>query len=249
MSFGQENPYQAEFANHHAVALSDEWERTAFMRRTYAHLAAAVGLFMLIEVALFTLVPPATQNQIMQWMVGGRWNFLIVLGAFMVVSWIADGWARSATSLPTQYAGLILYVVAEAAIFFPILFIARHFGGEHTIEVAGLLTAVVFGGLTVVTMVTKADFSWLGRYLALAGILAFAFIACSFIFPGMLGSIGPWFSVAMIGFASAYILYYTSNIMHVYRTDQHVAAALALFAAVALLFWYILQLLMSLSRD
>ena len=53
---------------------------------------------------------------------------------------------------------------------------------------------------------------------------------------------------AMIGFASMYILYETSNVLHRYRTDQYVAAALALFAAVALLFWYILRLLMELQR-
>ena len=32
------------------------------------------------------------------------------------------------------------------------------------------------------------------------------------------------------------------------RTDQHVGAALELFASVALLFWYVLRLLMSLNR-
>ena len=36
--------------------------------------------------------------------------------------------------------------------------------------------------------------------------------------------------------------------MHRYSTTQHVAAALALFASVALLFWYILQIAMA-SRD
>jgi hypothetical protein len=35
--------------------------------------------------------------------------------------------------------------------------------------------------------------------------------------------------------------------MRYYRTDQHVAAALALFAAVALMFWYIVRIFM--SRD
>ena len=56
--------------------------------------------------------------------------------------------------------------------------------------------------------------------------------------------------LAMIGFACGYILYDTSNILHHYRTDQHVAASLALFASVALLFWYVLRLLMALSsRD
>ena len=44
------------------------------------------------------------------------------------------------------------------------------------------------------------------------------------------------------------ILYDTSNVLHHYRTEQYVAAALALFASVALLFWYILQIVISLSN-
>jgi FtsH-binding integral membrane protein len=52
----------------------------------------------------------------------------------------------------------------------------------------------------------------------------------------------------MILLASGYILYDTSNVLHHYRTDQYVAASLALFAAVALLFWYVLRLLMELNR-
>jgi hypothetical protein len=60
-------------------------------------------------------------------------------------------------------------------------------------------------------------------------------------------SLGIWFVWAMIVAACGYILYYTSNVLHHYRTDQHVAAALALFASVALLFWYVIQIFM--SRD
>ena len=55
-------------------------------------------------------------------------------------------------------------------------------------------------------------------------------------------------SGAMILFASAAILYDTSKIMLHYRTDQHVGAALELFASVALLLWYVIQFLMSLDR-
>ena len=60
-------------------------------------------------------------------------------------------------------------------------------------------------------------------------------------------NLGNLFAGVMVAFAAAYILYYTSNILHHYRLDQHVAASLALFASVALLFWYILQLFM--NRD
>jgi hypothetical protein len=34
-----------------------------------------------------------------------------------------------------------------------------------------------------------------------------------------------------------------------YCPDQHIAAALALFAAVALMFWYVLHIVMSLAHD
>ncbi|MDH3584908.1 MAG: Bax inhibitor-1 family protein, partial [Phycisphaerae bacterium] len=54
---------------------------------------------------------------------------------------------------------------------------------------------------------------------------------------------------AMIAFMCGYILYHTSNVMHHYHTTQHVVAALALFAAVATLFWYVLQFVMSMQRD
>ena len=67
---------------------------------------------------------------------------------------------------------------------------------------------------------------------------------CSILFGFNLGNL---FAGVMIALAAAYILYYTSNVLHHYRLDQYVAASLALFAAVALLFWYVLQLFM--SRD
>ena len=56
------------------------------------------------------------------------------------------------------------------------------------------------------------------------------------------------FSYAMIALACGYILYDTSNVLHNYRTDQYVAAALALFAAVMLLFWYVLRILLDRRR-
>jgi hypothetical protein len=81
----------------------------------------------------------------------------------------------------------------------------------------------------------------------MAGLAAFGLILCGFFF-GL--SLGVWFSVAMVGLASGYILYETSNILHHYRTDQYVAASLALFASVTLMFWYVLRLLMAFSgRD
>jgi hypothetical protein len=107
------------------------------------------------------------------------------------------------------------------------------------------MTLGMFGGLTLIVFVTRKDFSWMRSILVIAGFVAMGLIVCSILFGFELGTI---FSAAMIALASGYILYYTSNVMHHYRTDQHVAAALTLFAAVALLFYYILRLLMQLRR-
>jgi FtsH-binding integral membrane protein len=214
----------------------------AFIRRTYLHLAGAVAVFALIEAALLTLVPTQTMDGIMELMVASRWGWLIVLGGFLVVSFIANSWARSATSLAMQYAGLSLYVVAEAVIFLPLLYIAHHhFAGA--IFSAALITGVVFGGLTAVVFITRVDFSFLRMVLWLGGLAAMGFILAAIVF--QLPMMGVIFTTAMIVLACGFILYDTSNVLHHYRTDQHVAAALALFASVALLFWYILRLFMS----
>ena len=93
---------------------------------------------------------------------------------------------------------------------------------------------------------TRKDFSFLGPILAIGSLIALGLIVAAILFRFDLG--GVFFAGAMVVLMSGYILYYTSNVMHHYRTDQHVAAALALFAAVATLFWYILQLVMEMNR-
>ncbi len=179
-------------------------------------------------------------------MLSGRWSWAIVMGAFMLASYVAQAWAQSSDSVSKQYAGLGLYVVAEAIIFVPILLVAQHYQ-DHVIAEAGILTLLLFGGMTAVAMLTKTDFSFLGGGLTIAGFAALGICICSAVF-GF--NLGLFFTGAMITLACGYILYYTSNVLHHYRIGQHVAAALALFASVALLFWYVLQLLMSLnSRD
>lgn len=60
--------------------------------------------------------------------------------------------------------------------------------------------------------------------------------------------LGTFFSVAMVGFAGAAILYDTSNILREYPEDRYISAALQLFASVALMFWYVLRLFMGERR-
>ena len=106
------------------------------------------------------------------------------------------------------------------------------------------VTILGSAGLVATAMITRKDFSFLRGLLVWGGMLALVGIAASLIFGFELGT---WFSVAMIGFAGAAVLYDTSNIMHHYPADKYVAASMALFASIALMFWYVLRLFM--SRD
>jgi FtsH-binding integral membrane protein len=240
-----QNPYQSPIGiDDMPAAFAETSARTAFIRRTYLHVFGAILLFVGIEAAIFTLVPAETLNGTMAMIFRGKFGWLAVLGAFMAASWVAQSLASSGASPAAQYAGLLMYVTAEALIFVPLLFVAS-IRAPETIPAAGLLTLLIFGGLTAFVIMTKADFSGWGQYLWWAGIAAMGVIVAGMIFQFALG---VWFAAAMVGLASAYILYDTSNILHRYRTDQHVAAALALFASVATLFYYLLRLLMALNR-
>jgi uncharacterized protein len=216
--------------------------RAKFIRQTYLHLAGAIAAFILVEFFLFQTGIAAAVTNLLS---GSRFGWLAVLGAFALLGWFSRSLAAKADSVSLQYTGLGIYVVAEALIFAPMLYIAVYFSNPDVLPTAAILTLFLFGGLTAVVFITKKDFSFLGGILTIGGFIALGLIVCSAIFGFTLGLI---FSVVMVAFAAAAILYDTSKIMHNYATHQYVAASLELFASVALLFWYVLQVVMSLSR-
>lgn len=217
-------------------------ERLAFIRKTYLHVAGALAAFTLLEFAFFMTGMPET-------MLAGLaqlpYSWLVVMAAFLGVSWLASRFAESSSNRGLQYAGLAIYVLAESVIFMPLLLMASMIGGADLIGHAALLTSMLVIGLTVAVFTWQTDFSWLGPILCVGGFVALGLCVAS-AFMGF--SLGLGFSAIMILFAAGAILYDTSNILHHYRTDQYVGAALALFASIALLFWYVLRLLMRL-RD
>jgi FtsH-binding integral membrane protein len=217
-------------------------ERAAFIRKTYGHLAGAVLVFIALELVLFQTGMPKAMIEILG---TSRYSWLIVIGGFMAVSWVAEKLAVSDASSSVQYAGLGLYVVAEAIFFMPLLYIASRFSSPEVIPMAGIITALLFGGLTFTAFTTKSDFSFMRTILVVGSFVAMWVIIASVIFGFTLGLL---FSAVMVLFAAGCILYTTGQILHRYNTSQHVAASLSLFASVALMFWYVLRILMSLNR-
>jgi FtsH-binding integral membrane protein len=236
--------YLLEGYHGEAAAYASTSERIAFIRRTYAHLAGAIIAFVGLEALLLNA---GLGNKFLTALMTQKISWLLVLGAFIAVGYLARWMARSHAPPATQYLGLALYVVAEAIIFLPLLAAAEHFfPNKHIIASAAVMTLIVFGGLTATVFITKKDFSFLGHGLMVLAWIALGLIVCAILFHFPLGM---WFSLAMIALMCGFILYDTSNVLHHYGTDEHVGAALELFASIALLFWYIVQLIMQTSSN
>ena len=224
------------------VAQARPSERVEFIKRTYTHLAGAVGAFVVVEFLFFQLgIAPYLASLFL----GSRVGWLALLGGFALLGYLASNMTAKADDVNTQYMGLGLYVIGEAVIFAPLLVIAVAYSDATVLPTAAVITLFLFGGLTAVAFTSGRDFSFLGGVLKIAGMVALGLIVCSLLFGFSLGLI---FSFFMVAFAGAAILYKTSNEMYRYSTTQHVAASLELFAAVMLLFWYVLRIMMASRR-
>lgn len=216
-------------------------DRATFIRRAYMHLAGAVvGFIILSALFIFSGLGKMMLRVLMN---SGQFGWLVVLGAFILVSMLATRLADNVESNQTQLIGLGIYVLAEALIFAPLLTLAAYIN-PAIIGAAGITTALLVGGLTFTAFTTKKDFSFMRSFLTMAGFIAFGAIIAS-IFMGF--SLGVWFSAAMVLLCAGFVLYDTSNIIHYYPTDRPAGAALHLFASIATMFWYVLRIFM--SRD
>jgi FtsH-binding integral membrane protein len=222
-------------------------DRARFITRTYLHLFGAILAFAVLELVWFST--PIAQ-MMFSVLAQGRFAWLIFMAAFVGVSYLANSWALNSVSKSRQYLGLGLYTVAESILFVPLIALALVAGsgpdGEPGIlPKAILITLTLFGGLTGVVFITRKDFSFMRSALMFGGFAALGLAFASVLFGFGLGMI---FSYCMIALACGYILYDTSNVLHHYRTEQYVGAALALFASVMLLFWYVLRILLDRRR-
>ncbi len=215
--------------------------RATFYRKTYQHVALAVLAFILVQSVFLKI--PALVNFMLSMTQGYLW--LLLLGAFYLATSQADKLAHH-TDQNKQYMGLGIYVVFYALIFIPLLYIAIHFtdNGTLLINQAAVITLSLFAGLTAVVFMTKTDFSFLRSIITIGVFIAMGLIVAGIIF-GF--DLGLWFSFGMVALAAASILYQTHAIKNQYEPSQYVGASLGLFASLMLMFWYVLQILM--SRD
>lgn len=222
------------------VAEATSAEKAAFYRHTYGHVAGGVLVFIILE-TLFLQVPFIV-NTLLSFTQGYLW--LVLIGGFMGISWLAQKMAMDEVSKSKQYLGYFLYIVGQALLFVPMLYIAINYTGTVVLKQAAAVTVALFVALSAIAFMSKVDFSFLRGIMTIGFILALGAIIAGMMFGFTLGL---WFSVAMCALAAGSILYETQQIQYQYATTQYVPAALGLFSSLMLLFWYVLRIFM--SRD
>ncbi|HEY1551043.1 MAG TPA: Bax inhibitor-1 family protein [Kofleriaceae bacterium] len=247
-----------------AVATLGVSDRVDFLRKTYGLLGISLIAFAAITAGMLKFMT-ATSLGFSKFAFEGRWNWLLVLGMFMVVGVVAQKLAMSQTSRGIQFAGLGVAVVAQAVLLQPMLWVLMLRFGDPQSLVAGddiahaaltgdasrilgeavIITLAIFIGLTATVFVTKKDFSFMRGALMMASFGMLGMIIASAIFGFHLGALFTGFGILVL---AGYVLYQTSMVMSQFPPTAFVAAALMLFSTVATLFWYVLQLLMELNR-
>lgn len=219
------------------VASLDEETRADFMVKVYQHLVAAIVAFIAFETLLFAT---GAAEAIYDLVYGSGGVWLLVLGGFMVVNWLATAAAHDLANPGRQYGGLFALAGAEALIFAPFLYyVFNEGGGTATVASAAVITVLGFTGLTVVGLVTRRDLSFMRPLLLWAGVMSLVLIVAAVLF-GL--DLGVWFTLGMIALAGGAIIYQTQTIMRHYPPEAYVGASIQLFASVMLLFWYVLRL-------
>ncbi|MCA8975773.1 MAG: US12 family protein [Planctomycetes bacterium] len=231
------NPYAALTAPPAAFAAASE--RAAFLKKVYGLLFLGMLGFAATLWAAGN-VAPVREMMLSLWGLirGTRYGFLVYIGVFMAGSFAVQALAEKRPINAIAYAGWAFLLGLLVA---PLVLAA----GPELVSQASLITALVFGGLTLFVLWTGKDFSFLRGTLFVVGMGLFVAMLAGWLFGfGM----GMWLSVGIVALMAGYILYQTSEILHRFPTTMAMSAAIILFTDVVLLFKHILILLMR-SRD
>lgn len=209
--------------------------RAAFLQRTYTWLCVGVVGFCAV-LAAYDHVP--VLQSISRTLFG---NPIVAIVTLMGASFAAHALAERT---PLNAVVFAAYVLVFGLAIAPLVSYAN-VTAPGIVGQAGLITGIVFIGLTIYVFKTGRDFSFLGGalWIGFFGLMALGLGGWIFGF-----QLGIWYSIGGALLFSGFILYDTSRILHHYPTTAHVAAAVVLFTDVVLLFQKILMILLR-SRD
>lgn len=118
--------------------------------------------------------------------------------------------------------------------------------GPQLIMTALGMTAVTFAGLSAVALITRKDFSFLSNFIMAGAIVLILAMVVAMIFN--ISGLALAVSAGFVLFASAVILYETSQVIHGGQ-DNYILATISLYVAIYNLFISLLSILGLSSSD
>lgn len=191
------------------------------LRNTYMLLALTIAFACFTGLAAIAMnLPP--------------FNFIVYLVGFFGLSFLVNKTANSAWGLfwTFVFTGFIGVSAAPLVGYFTSV-------NPGAVTQAFGVTAAAFLGLSLYTITTKKDFSFLRSFLVMGFWIILGIIVCSFFFD--LSPFAAAISAGMVLIAGALILYQTSAIVRGGETN-YIIATNNLFVSVYVMFMYLLSL-------
>ncbi len=212
-------------------------QQLQFYKKIYIHLASYVVIFALLSKVLFDV---GFGYFILDILGESQFFWLAIMGGFWVSSRISDHFSEKLVP-NLSYLGPIIAIAAESIIFAPLFAYADYYH-DGAIKNATYASLLIVSSLIGAVHLTKTNFEPLGLFLKLGSIIALGFIVASVIFDFSLGMAFSW---AMLALATGYILYDTSQIIRVYKQEQHILASTRLLGSALFFFYYVLRIFSS----
>ena len=176
---------------------------------------------------------------------------IVILGCFGIANYVAPKMVFGSSKLP----GFLLGNVAQGLAMGYLLLTAFYAGGMSgepfgMIGTALAMTALTAGGILAYVMSGPKDFSFLGGVLAAVSLPMFVLMGVTFVMPSLFG--GP-LGIALCGLfvivSAGMLMWEMNKVVYELRTDQHIEGSYMLSISILVLFWNILSLILSMSRD
>lgn len=213
-------------------------QRNSVLRKTYGLLAASF-----IPCALGAFAAAATGFNLFS-LTGNRWAGIIAFFAFfygMVFLIEKNRYSNVGAGL------LMVFTFGMGALISPLLQYSLSIpGGANLVATAALMTAAVFGVMSVMARKANIDTNALGRFLSVGGVILMIAVVAN-LFLQM-----PVFGLAIAG---AFVFFSSLVIMWQVRTvieggeDSHISAALTIFISLYNIFQSLLHILLSLAGN
>lgn len=169
--------------------------------------------------------------------------FVFFIGAYGLM-FLVHKTANSAAGLLATFAftgfmGFTLGPILSAYLALP--------NGASLIMTALAMTGITFFGLSAVALMTKKDFGFLANFLFAGAIVLILAMVAAIIFN--IPALSLMVSAGFVLFASAAILYQTSEIVHRAGETNYILATITLYVSIYNLFISLLSILGIMSND